>query len=186
MIAHIPNLPAGYLKPGHIYMSEKPVMISAVLGSSISTTMFSPEHRVGAACHSILPEYGTDALSRNHSPESCIYVDYAIETMINKFTMYGIRPEKIEVRLFGGADIFVSEDSRNNENCIGKKNIEKALNIISIAGLNMVAFNSGGHYGRKMHFYTHTGKALLLHLETMGEFELFNMAPDRYTKYCIG
>ncbi len=179
MITHTPNIPAVYLKPGHIFMSEKPAMISAVLGSSISTTMFSPEHRVGAVCHSILPEYGTDTASRNHIPESCIYVDYAIGTMIKKFKVYGIRPEEIEVRLFGGADLFVSEDSRNREICIGKKNIEKALNIISITGLNMVAFNSGGHYGRKIHFYTHTGEVSLSHLETMGKLELFNTDQDR-------
>jgi chemotaxis protein CheD len=177
MITHTPNLPAVYLKPGHIYMSEKPAMISAILGSSIATTMFSPEHRVGAACHSILPEYGTYTASRNHSRESCTYVDYAIKTMIERFTQYGIRPDEIEVRLFGGADIFVSEESRNKKNCIGKKNIEKALNIISITELNMVAFNSGGHYGRKIHFYTHTGEVSLSHLETMGKLELFNTFP---------
>ena len=163
-------------------MSEKPVMISAVLGSSISATMFSPAHKVGVACHSILPEYGADALSRNHSPESCIYVNYALETMIEKFKIYDIRPDEIEVRLFGGANIFVSEESRNKENCIGKKNVEKALNIISITGLNMVAFNSGGQCGRKIHFYTHTGKVLLSHLETMGKLELFNTGQDQYRR----
>ncbi len=180
MTAPIPNLPAVNLQPGHLYMSEEPVMISAVLGSSISATMFSHEHKVGAACHSILPEYGTDALSRNQSPESCIYVDYAFEIMIERFTMYGIRPDEIEVRLFGGADLFVCEEKRNNKGCIGKKNIEKALNIISMTGLNMVTFNSGGQYGRKIHFYTHTGKVFLSHLETMGKLELFNTTPDKY------
>ncbi len=173
MLTLTTNLPNTHLKPGHIYMEDKPARISAVLGSCISVTFFNSRQALGAICHSILPEY-QNAGPSCISPENFKYVDYSIEAIIDKFKIQGISPDEIDVRLFGGANVFVPEETGSNSISIGKMNIEKALEIISIKGLNMVSLNAGGHSGRKIYFYTHTGEILLTHLEKMEDCELFN------------
>jgi chemotaxis protein CheD len=45
-----------FLKPGALYISEKPAIVSTILGSCIAVTIFNKRLKVGGICHALLPK----------------------------------------------------------------------------------------------------------------------------------
>ncbi len=163
------KLPSVYLKPGQIYIAEKPTLVSTVLGSCLSATMFSRRFRIGAISHGLLPLCKHKKLCVGECHETYKYIDCSILMMIDKFHKHGIKSSEIEVKLFGGANVFISKDNNNGNMSIGTMNIKTALKIIRTVGLNMVTSDLGGSFGRKLYFYTHTGEVLLTRLKKKQE-----------------
>lgn len=154
-------IPTGvYLKPGDIYFSLRPSVVTTVLGSCVSVTMFSPEHGCGAICHAVLPE-GRDPGA------ACRYVDSAIKRMLRSFERRGIDPLRLEVKLFGGSDVLPSYPKRDAGMTVGRQNIESALKVLEQHRLRVTASDLGGPRGRKIVFFTHTGEILLKRLHRM-------------------
>ena len=146
-----------YLKPGELYFSARPAIVSTVLGSCVSVTMFNRGRSVGAICHAVLPE--------EKSPgEAFRYVDSSIRIMLRSFKRHGIHSSEIEVKLFGGSDVLPHDDDRDRGFTVGKQNIEVALDVIEKEGLLLITSDLGGTQGRKILFNTHTGEILLKRL----------------------
>jgi chemotaxis protein CheD len=150
-----------FLKPGEIYLSERPSIVSTVLGSCISVTMFSPERHIGAICHAVLPEEKT-------AGEGTRYVDSAILAMLKSFDKYGISRSRIEVKLFGGADMLSAGSVNGMGGSVGRQNIEIAVQVVKRENLRLMASDLGGAHGRKIFFNTHTGEILLKRLRKGG------------------
>jgi len=154
------RLPIVYLNPGELRIAKDPTIVSMVLGSCISVTMFCRRLRIGAACHAALPAYQ----GQNTDDNPLRFVDYSIQFMVCKFRQLGIKSSQIAVKLFGGADILNTEGRGNNFLSIGKLNIESAKKTIEFEGLKLLAANTGGESGRKIFFYTDTGEIFLKRL----------------------
>ncbi len=156
------NRPVGklrkvYLKPGEFYFSILPSVVSTILGSCVSVTMFSPELHMGAICHAVLPE-------EKSSGEAFRYVDSSILTMLKGFERYGVSRTRIEVKLFGGSDVLSTGGSGKRGPTVGKQNIEAALQVLEREHLKLTASDFGGMRPRKILFKTHTGEILLKRL----------------------
>jgi chemotaxis receptor (MCP) glutamine deamidase CheD len=44
-----------FLKPGELYIGKEPAVVSNILGSCVSITMFSERLGAGGICHALLP-----------------------------------------------------------------------------------------------------------------------------------
>jgi chemotaxis protein CheD len=146
-----------YLKPGEVHISDRPSKVSTVLGSCVAITMFSQSKGLGGICHALLP--------RNQffsEREKLHYVDSSIFYMLWTFESYGVKRDAIEVKLFGGANLFERE---NGKETVGQSNVEVALDVISFEGLSLIASDVGGTQGRKLFFETHTGRVFLRRLK---------------------
>ena len=143
-----------FLKPGEIYIAEKPAEVSTILGSCISVTMFSRRAKVGAICHALLPSGHPSA-----APEGFRYVDTSILYMLGMLEKRGIRGSELEISLLGGSDML--ECTRGNSDTVGRKNIETALRILKGRNLEVRGSDVGGSMGRKVRFSTATGRVLL-------------------------
>ena len=95
------------------------------------------------------------------------YVDKSINFMLEKLMDMGVVKSEMEVKIIGGADVLAV--SSRGHTTVGKRNIEMALKIIREEGLNLVVSDVGGVLGRKIHFYTHTGKVLLKRLKEVSQ-----------------
>jgi chemotaxis protein CheD len=149
-----------FLKPGELYISDIPTVVSTILGSCIAVTIFNKRLKTGGICHAMLPR------SPYENEYSVFrYADSSIFYMLNKFEMMGIRKDEIEVKVLGGADVIgrINEDTVS----IGRKNIEIAMEIIRNENLQLTVSDVGGKMGRKVHFYTHTGKVLLKRIKSI-------------------
>ena len=138
-----------YLKPGELIMSENPVMITTVLGSCVSVTMFHPRTGVAAICHGMLPNGGTS--------ENFKYVDSSLRYMVLYFRHLEISRKELQVKLFGGADMFNSGKPGVRNLTVGWQNISVASRCLKEYGLVPTAADVGGRKGRKLIFKTDTG-----------------------------
>lgn len=141
-----------YLKPGDIYVSRTPALVSTVLGSCVSITLFSPGAAMGAICHAMLP--------RGERDEGFRYVDSAVAYLYDRLTAVCGR-EGIEAKLFGGADVLNPCGRLNGAPSVGRQNVEAALKSIAVLGLTLKASDTGGDRGRKLFFYSNTGDVFL-------------------------
>jgi chemotaxis protein CheD len=151
------DLPQIILKPGELFTTNQPTLVSTVLGSCVSITMFSQQLRIAAICHAVLPQD-----KGREGDEIFRYVDRSLEAMLEHFHRNGISGKAIELKLFGGADMLVA---RNDQLwSIGKQNIDMAKKLIEEKNLTVNANDLGGNQGRKLLFKTHTGEVFLKRL----------------------
>lgn len=157
--AYKKGLKGVYLKPGEIYMTKDPTVVSTVLGSCVSVTLFNRRLGIGAICHALFPEAKEDV-----NGDGFKYVDYALSKIIDKFDSMGIKLSEIETKLFGGSDIVEMNDEDRLRPTVGKQNIDAAFNLIKNRKLRLISSDVGGLEGRKIIFYTHTGEVFLRRL----------------------
>lgn len=131
------NISRFYLNSGEYHFAEKPTIISTVLGSCVAVTMYHPEHQVSAICHALLPEETVPG-------DPYRYVDAAISAMLRQFEQHGMKKKQLEVKLFGGSEIFYPNKPGLRQISVGKQNILRANQIIKQEGLNLVASDVGG------------------------------------------
>jgi len=162
------NLPLIYLKPSEICITDNPSVVETVLGSCVSVTMFERTSGISMICHCLLPQCRNEIPCDGDCADGFKYVDCSIRRMIKKFDSYDIKRSSIEVKVFGGADMFMANADNANSMAIGKQNIETALQIIKTECLNLIASDVGGVQGRKIFFNTHTGVVHLKRLNKAG------------------
>lgn len=155
------DLPAVCLNPGRFYIADSPTLVTTVLGSCVSVTMFSPRLKVGAICHGLLPRCREDSLCAEACMNGFRYVACSIRLMLKKCSEYGLGNNELEVKLFGGADMFPPEDRVCGLNAVGRLNIQSALRILEAENMKILKSDTGGIQGRKILFYTHTGVVML-------------------------
>lgn len=154
-----------YLKPGEMCFSHDPVVVTTVLGSCVSVTLFHSGSGSAAICHALQPrcphpdQCGDDCGNRYR------YAVCAIEEMTRRITRTGLRPRDIEVKLFGGAALIGSKATTSQHNSIGQLNVKAAMETISNCGLILKVMDVGGNFGRKIIFNTETGEILMKRLQ---------------------
>jgi len=92
-------------------------------------------------------------------------VECSIEQMVKRFTRIGVMLREIEVKIFGGADMFAARSDSGGPATVGKQNIATAMRIIQKEGLRIVSMDVGGVQGRKIFFNTQSGEVLLQRLQ---------------------
>jgi chemotaxis protein CheD len=94
------------------------------------------------------------------------YLDWALEEMLAFFGRGGVRPQALEVKLFGGADVLPVFSGRRT---VGQGNLESAKRLAARFGLEILASDIGGQVGRKITFMTETGNVLVRRLRPLAE-----------------
>lgn len=158
------GLPVVHLKPGEMFISGKPTLVITVLGSCVAATMFCRRSKTGAICHGLLPACKKSGPCDGSCLEGFRYIDCSIMRMVDEFSKRGIGPAEIELKLFGGADMFDSYVIANRDQTVGRQNIRMAQKIVEQEHLRISKSDLGGHAGRKILFYTDSGDVFLKRL----------------------
>lgn len=146
-----------FLQAGEVFMGDEPTRITTLLGSCISVCMFDPTTRRGAMCHGLLPN--APVVLYQHPFR---YVDEAVLYLIERYRRMGVPPQRLSVKVFGGADILASV--RDGYESIGRQNTMAAIEALGWQGVQIAARETGGNRGRKIVFLTHTGEVFLKRL----------------------
>ncbi len=157
MIPDSTELPVVYLKPGELYFVRQPTIVVTIVGSCIAVTMFHSYFKVGTICHSLLP-YG-------NGDNGFKYVDCSIRRMVREYDFQGIQRDEIEVKLFGGSDMFTVTERISARLTVGHENIRAAENVLREENLKILNRDTGGVRGRKLYFNTDTGEVFLKRLK---------------------
>ena len=142
-----------FLHPGEMVLAVEPTVAVTVLGSCVSITLFHPKLRVGAICHAMLPD-GDKATPGK-------FVNQSVNYMIDQFAGLKVNPNELVAKLFGGADMFNTIDTEWSNRGVGAQNIREAVKSLRAVGLEVITSDIGGHQGRKLVFYTHTGDVFI-------------------------
>lgn len=141
-----------YLRPGELYVSRTPALVSTVLGSCVSVVLHAPERQVGAMCHAMLPSGPSDHEFR--------YVDSSVLYMYERLRTLCGHQVNLEAKLFGGADV-LTPDRQPGRLSVGSQNVQEAKRVLESLGLKLAASDTGGVAGRKLFFYSGSGEVYL-------------------------
>lgn len=159
------QLPLVYLKPGDAYFSSRPELVVTVLGSCLSVTMFNRQRGFAGICHALLPECNRRKIGCDvECTEEYRHVACSIRRLATVFDRQGIPRSEIEVKYFGGSDMFRHDPNESSPNSVGRQNIACAAKVIEEEGLKVIVTDLGGFQARKILYYTHTGVVLLKRL----------------------
>jgi chemotaxis protein CheD len=143
---------------GDFYVTNKSSeMIVTILGSCVAVCLYDPMLHIGGMNHFLLPE-NVDASTHKLS-ESTRYGAFAMEQLINGMLALGAVKNRLEVKVFGGANVI------KNSSLIGSKNVTFIKAFLQKEGLRITSSDLGGDYPRRLRFYPDTGKAMLLKLQ---------------------
>lgn len=143
-----------FLKPGFIYVSTKPTMISTVVGSCIAVCVFDRKQKIGGMNHFQFP------VIRSAKHATARYGNVALSTLINLMINEGSKFEHLEAQILGGA----YNPEVSNEN-IGRQNIKVAKKILAEKGIRLTSEDVGGEKGRKIIFNTNINEIAVVKVD---------------------
>jgi len=134
-----------YLYPSNLFVSDKPHIVTTVLGSCISICLIDKVNKVGGINHFMLPYWNGEGLA------SAKFGNIANEKLLSEMLRYGAKRANIEAKLFGGAN------QANFTMQIGARNMDVAKKFLTSENIPIVAESTLGNLGRKIIFDTSTG-----------------------------
>ncbi len=156
--------------PGRHYVTgKKDEMIVTLLGSCVAACIRDPIAAVGGLNHFLLPE------SENGNWGSTVgaamrYGNHAMETLINDIIKLGGVRSRLEVKIFGGAQIIEGATTM----AVGRKNIDFVRSYLANEGFSIAAEHLGGALPRRIHYFPITGKVQMRQLTRFVDKELFD------------
>ncbi len=156
------------LKPGFIYLADKPVSISTVIGSSVSVCLFDKKQKIGGMNHFQFPE------TADREKSTAIYGNVATLALIRMMLSNGAKNSHIEAQIFGGA---YNPDVSNMN--VGINNIRTARRILNSRQISIVSEDVGGQLGRKIIFNTSTSEIAVLKVKNLRRSDWYPYESDR-------
>ncbi|MGD9733646.1 MAG: chemotaxis protein CheD [Desulfamplus sp.] len=156
------------LKPGFIYISNNPVSISTVVGSSVAVCLFDRRKKVGGMNHFQFPEI------KEREKATAIYGNVATLALIKMMLSNGSKNSHIEAQIFGGAHNY--EVSNIN---VGINNIRTARKILNNKKIKIISEDVGGEVGRKIIFNTATNEIAVLKVKDIRKSDWYPYESDR-------
>jgi two-component system, chemotaxis family, protein-glutamate methylesterase/glutaminase len=141
-----------HLHIAEMVVSEEPLVINTVLGSCVAVVIYSPEKKVGGMIHFALPSV-KDA---GTSSDALRFGDQAVEKLAHAvLKLAGGKISQLRAKIAGGAAVV---DSLKQSANIGELNIQMAEKCLRILQIPLLGKDVGGTQGRKVLFYTDTGR----------------------------
>ena len=128
-------------------------MLATVLGSCVAACIRDPVAGVGGMNHFLLPDKGGDTNPDLPLSASLRYGSYAMEPLINGILAAGGRRERLEVKIFGGANVLAGLRG------IGHQNADFIERYLKAEGFKVMASDLRGTLPRKVQYFPSTGVA---------------------------
>jgi len=123
-------------------------LTSTGIGSCLVITLYDPKLKLGSIAHPMLsPETRV-----SNTGTDTIYIDTAIEQMLEKLLLRGAVRDRLEAKITGAANMFSAFKSD-----VSRKNISSAKEKLKQEGIKLVGECVGGSIGRSVEFALDTG-----------------------------
>jgi chemotaxis protein CheD len=124
-----------------------------VLGSCVAVCVRDPDLKIGGMNHFLLPN-AAENVAQSVSND-LRYGSYSIERLINSIMSHGGRRDRLEIKIFGGANM-ASDFSK-----VGGKNADFVCRYLEREGLSVAAQDLRGTSARRVMFFPQTGKVMV-------------------------
>jgi chemotaxis protein CheD len=139
--------------PGEFYVTRRAdEVVLTVLGSCVSACIRDPVLGIGGMNHFMLPSHNSGDWGGDL--KSTRFGNFAMEKLINELIKAGCTRERMEIKVFGGAN--VTESS----NAVGSDNSAFVLRYLEAEGLRCAAQDLGGTLPRRINYYPATGRVV--------------------------
>lgn len=140
---------------GRFAIGKAPDTLASIgVGSCLAICLYAPSYQTGALMHCMLPRATQPVANPG------IYVDTAINTMLEELLKLGIHPTDLSAKLIGGAAMFPTLAASDTQN-IGKRNLEEAMRILETIHVRIISNATGGNRGRSLNFDLNTGDVMV-------------------------
>ncbi|MDD4003804.1 MAG: chemotaxis protein CheD [Elusimicrobiaceae bacterium] len=133
-----------------IKIAAAPKVLQTTLGSCIAICAYSRAAKTGGMLHFMMP--GVLASLERQGLKEAKYAVTGIPKLFNLLMARGIRPEELEVKLFGGGRIL-----KNVSRDIGTENCAAAELLLAGRGLTILPGRTGGEKGLRLEFELESG-----------------------------
>ena len=144
------------LRVGEYYSSKAGVILHTILGSCIATCIYDTENKIGGMNHYLLP--GMIRPDEILTSEAARYGMYAMELLIGELIKSGAQRKHLAAKVFGGGNVL---EFRKTDGDVTESNIRFAKKFLELEKIPIINEDLGGDIGRKIMFFTDTGKVLL-------------------------
>jgi chemotaxis protein CheD len=139
--------------PGEFYVAHRPdETLVTVLGSCVSACIRDAATGVGGMNHFMLPHNATGTWGNDQ--KSTRFGNFAMEKLINELFKLGCARERMEIKVFGGANVTDSSVAVGSENCAF------VLRYLEAEGLRCSVHDLGGTLPRRIHYNPVTGRVV--------------------------
>lgn len=133
---------------GDSYVTKNPdEVLTTILGSCIAACIRDPVAGVGGMNHFLLPEGSGDDKDARRFGVNCM------ELLINGLIGRGGKRDRLEAKLFGGANVLAQLSD------VGSRNAAFAKKFLADEGIRVVGGDVGGTSPRRIQFWPLTGRA---------------------------
>lgn len=126
------------------------VITTSGLGSCLGVALRDADAGVAGLIHVMLPR-AEDSTSTNPAK----FADTGIDEMLAEMRAAGADPGNVTAKIAGGSDML--EFSESEGGSIGQRNIAATRDRLADHGIEVVAADVGGDYGRSLEFDTESG-----------------------------
>ena len=138
---------------GYRVSSDRDVTLTTTLGSCIAVCVRDPVILCGGMNHFVLPA-NQDGRMEVHS-FAMRYGSYSIERLINHIIARGGVRGRLEIKVFGGGNMFDSQVR------VGDRNVDFVESYLEAEGLPIVAADLRGNQARRIRYNVVTGRKLM-------------------------
>lgn len=136
---------------GEVFASDKPAIVSTVLGSCVAACLHDPLTCIGGMNHFMLPV-------SHREVASAAFGIHAMEMLINSIMRLGGDRRRLQAKVFGGGNVLALRGSALQ---VGQRNAAFVRQFLADEGIPLVAHRLGGSCGVKLCFETATARALV-------------------------
>lgn len=161
---YLKNLEKYFLKPGYIYVTKIPTVISTILGSCIGICMYDSIKKYGGMNHYLFPGSGkiTEANAK--------YGTVSIYALIKTFLDMGSNKKDLCASVIGGAHLKNIKDSI----MIAEENIKIYKKILNYYSIKIIKETVRGTFGRKIDFFTEINEIKIININNI-DIKYFNI-----------
>ncbi|MEO6526047.1 MAG: chemotaxis protein CheD [Gemmatimonadaceae bacterium] len=124
------------------------------LGSCVAIVLYDRDTKVGGLAHILLPSM---AMSRETS-NPAKFPETIVPLMLNEMRALGaLQTARISAKIVGGASMFGQLVNGTGIN-VGERNIAATKEALAVAGIPLIAEDTGLDYGRSVYFHLADGR----------------------------
>jgi chemotaxis protein CheD len=160
---------------GDFYITARPgEMLSTVLGSCIAACVRDPVAGVGGMNHFLLPDDGGQ--SRDLGGVPLRYGSFSMEQLINGVLSRGGRRERLEIKVFGGANVIRSTSA------VGHRNADFIETYLTNEGLPIASRHLRGNAPRKIQYFPASGLVRMREVADVTAPKVFDLEQSRQVR----
>jgi len=152
-----PESKVRYIDAGYSLCTNEPVILKAVVGSSVVVCLYELELQFGGMTHFKWPQV------RDPGAATTRYGNVATRDLVRTMLEAGAETETLRAQIIGGAAL--AADSQT----VGRENVAVARAVLARSGIVVASEDVGGQMGRKVAFDVTSGQIAVLKVHHIRE-----------------